>query len=1023
METPITATVYPTFEGYLAKVFVPEGLTKTKSKCNTVVILDRSGSMGSNVARIYNSILPSVFEKLDYSPNDNISTICFDNSVIVNTETLNSMKRKNMHDGNTTYMSGAVKELQNYLSKIGEGNLRILTISDGELHDQETTVKMASELSKQIASRFTVNSQAVRFFTSRQQPDTRGLASVLQFNTINQSNLIDINSELDNDMIIAQLVSLFYNDGLNMSHKLVTNSAIFMSNPWSKPTDSVSLYTGDNTIWLKDLPSQLSVDQIKINFDLKDVPKEQIDTLLQPKLELFLNRLKVLKVVNTVESREEISQMMVYFSKLQQWIEMNNTDTVKLLGNHSLRGRIDYFKCMLEKRKKTIFQLMLEVANDDRVSKLNSAQQADYLRSLSSNRNTKALSRRALEDGIDFDDTVHKEVRAMHANLAQLLSVDDTNHSVSFYSHETTLSGIKSVCSLVDEGILDDLAAHEILQMINIVGVAVNAQIGDYPDAMCWRVNHIFPGCYLSVSDITMAHIQSNGQKLYPPGFEHKPQNELTTVIPIFEDLRIAKFLRKYAPSMLEYVSSIGMRRIIAGVNMTNCYTVCAGILKMVEELDKSKSTLNIDTFVKLVKTYDVFVGGYFDHVMPYIKEQDPSLMYFIGNNGLTNMIHPLYILIKTKNTTFIPQILRSIYSYEAYQTIKRIIKKQELKDKFVQETLHKILGINLVEHATPITPPFEPNPTPKHYNSCDIDGEFLLEFISKLRDFDYIALLPVFLSAVDSEDPHSVIRNVEPVNDETFCKNLGIEYMAFLYKFYSVVQSFVYTSKKSRVDDIKEQMKVPDLANKEEFIKWLKSYITKQYHDDYVSRLMSKTKEEKIIVKDKLVEALTNCTTVDQFINLMKNGLTYGGVNYCIQNNASLGFIEIQTNLLNDQIDVPDRLKKIVVFLTAKDSYGNVVWNNGNVLRIKLADFEWIFNKFNGRTEFELLKETYKLNPTHIYRHKPNRHGHSNDKPSYWAYGYETLEDMVKNISDEEWLEYKKIHHNCCGVNHLRSV
>ncbi|XWV25083.1 hypothetical protein QJ856_gp0694 [Tupanvirus deep ocean] len=1023
MENYISATVYPTFDGYFAKVFVPEGITKTKNKCNTVVILDRSGSMGHNVAKIYNSILPSVFEKLDYSPEDTITTISFDSSVIVNTETTNSMRKKSMHDGGTTYMSGAIKELRNYLSTIGEGNLRILTISDGELHDQNETVKLASELSKQIGGKFAINSQAVRFFTSNQQPDTRGLASVLQFNTINESNLVDINSKLDNDTIIAQFVSLFYNDGLNMSHKLATDTAILMTNPWSKPTNSISLYSGENTLWLKDLPSQLSVDQIKIDFDIEDVSKEKIDTLMQPKLELFLNKLKVLKVVNTVESREEINQMMAYLSKLQQWMEMNNTDTVKLLGNHSLRGRIDYFKCMLEKRKKTIFQLMLEVANDDRVSKLNSAQQADYLRSLDTNRNTKALSRRALEDGIDFDDVVHKEVRAMRANLDQLLSIDDTNHSVSFYSQETTLSGIKSVCSLVDEGILDDLAAHEILQMINIVGVAVNAQIGDYPDAMCWRVNNIFPGCHLSVSDITMAHIQSGGQKLYPPGFEQNSRHELTTVVPIFEDLRIANFLRKYAPSILEYVASIGMRRIIAGINMTNCYTVCAGILKMVEELNANKSSLNIDTFVKLVKTYDVFVGGYFDHVMPYIKEQDPKLTYFIGNNGLTNMIHPLYKLVKSNKTTFIPNILRSIYSYEAYQTIKRIIKKQETKDKFVEDTLHKILGIDLVGHATPITPLFEPNPTPEHYDSCDIDGEYLMQFVDKLKDFDYVALLPVFLSAVDSEDPESVIKQVQPVNDQMFCNNLGIDYDSFFYKFYSVVQSFVYTSKKSRVDDDKEQMKVPDLANKEAFIKWLKSYIAKQYQDDYVSRMTCKIKEEKRIVKDKLVDALTNCTTVEEFIILMKNGLIYCGVNYCIQNNASMGFIEIQTNLLNDKIDVPDRLKKIVVFLTAKDSYGNIVWNNGNVLRIKLADYEWIFNKFDGRKEFEVLKETYKLNPTHIYRNMPNRHGHSNDKPSYWACGYETLEDMVKNISDEEWQEYKRVHHNCCGINHLQSV
>ena len=71
--------------------------------------------------------------------------------------------------------------------------------------------------------------------------------------------------------------------------------------------------------------------------------------------------------------------------------------------------------------------------------------------------------------------------------------------------------------------------------MINIVGIACNAQIGDYPDPMTFRINHIYPGCYISMSDIMMAYLQSGGKNLTPPGFDL----DITTVAPIFNDNRI----------------------------------------------------------------------------------------------------------------------------------------------------------------------------------------------------------------------------------------------------------------------------------------------------------------------------------------------------------------------------------------------------------------------------------------------------------------------------------------------------
>ena len=57
-----------------------------------------------------------------------------------------------------------------------------------------------------------------------------------------------------------------------------------------------------------------------------------------------------------------------------------------------------------------------------------------------------------------------------------------------------------------------------------------------------------------------------------------------------------------------------------------------------------------------------------------------------------------------------------------------------------------------------------------------------------------------------------------------------------------------------------------------------------------------------------------------------------------------------------------------------------------------------------------------------HVYRELENRQGHSNDKPSYWALGYKSIEEMFNTISKVEIEEYKKVHSQCCGLGNKRN-
>ena len=138
---------------------------------------------------------------------------------------------------------------------------------------------------------------------------------------------------------------------------------------------------------------------------------------------------------------------------------------------------------------------------------------------------------------------------------------------------------------------------------------------------------------------------------------------------------------------------------------------------------------------------------------------------------------------------------------------------------------------------------------------------------------------------------------------------------------------------------------------------------------------------------------------------------------------------MELKTALLDLTTPVPRRAEAIELFVMARDSQGEPVWNGGNVLFV--ADMEPFRLAFLAQAhasnaaatiaeagqKWSALYDAYLLCKRHTYRADPNRHGHSNDKPSYWALGYAVLEDMVAALSAEEWEAYKRLHSDCCGV------
>ena len=173
--------------------------------------------MGQSVPKIVNVIIPMILNKL--GNQSKATLITFENSSQVYSGDADYFSKLNLYAEGGTYMGKALEQLENILNNLEEGiSIRILAFSDGDLHDQERTMELSSKISQKFKGKFKINAQAIRYYTSSWgEPDTRGLSSILQLNSINTTpKLEDINYDVEVNLISDKICDYFINDGLDL---------------------------------------------------------------------------------------------------------------------------------------------------------------------------------------------------------------------------------------------------------------------------------------------------------------------------------------------------------------------------------------------------------------------------------------------------------------------------------------------------------------------------------------------------------------------------------------------------------------------------------------------------------------------------------------------------------------------------------------------------------------------------------------------------------------------------------------
>ncbi|KAG5667535.1 hypothetical protein PVAND_015514 [Polypedilum vanderplanki] len=1041
--------IYPLEDEFIASIELnrQNPSPKAHTKVEMVVILDCSGSMGSSVSKIINNVFPKFFELLSYDPQDEFHLIAFNDSTTLYKIKINELQDFKLDAEGGTLMAPAVTELHKLFTEFNNKKvtaLRILTISDGEIWDQHETKKLGEKLEDFMSKmKVSINSQAVRLFTCREQPDTRALCSLLQLNNVEKSNLTDIRAKIDEEKIVEEMTKLFINDGFNGAKVLSCNKEIFRKLPWDENSldKLIVLPNRKNVFWLNKIDQKFTIDgeEVKILIE-KNLTIDKFHELLHSKLNFIIDRMKILKVVNTEKSKLTIEKIVQYFTKLEDKIE-NLPLTAEVFDLRVIENRKKMLKLNAIKSKK-ISTMLAKIANDDDVNKLNAAQVADYLRSIAVNSKAgQGLTKRATKKGIklkskrkrieNFDDVVRAQIIKMKKYFDQIKEIDCKNHKISFYSQATTFDGICSLIELTDNPFFSTFDANELLQILNLVGVACNGKIGEFPDASTWRVNEIFIGCYISVADIVTSKQQSDDSEfvLKVPGTD----KEITNVIPVFDDPRIGVFLKKYAPSLLEFTSSIGMRKVIADVPMTFGFTIIAGIRKLMYDLNKNKSTEHVETFAQFMNSASSFIGRYFDHIEELLKEQELGMKgFYLANNGIGNMMVPLIRIFVKKELksmqNYLPEILRAIYSCEIWKGISKEFRSKREFDQIVKEMLHKLLSIDIENKKIKVQEPFVPEPDDKSLKFDDsyaVNKEYLNELAQPLYYHNYMTLLPKFIEAVTTGKVEE-IKNIPEMTKSTAIEAFGIDYSQNEFIFLNIFQALRYPRSSSRADTKLGEMKIIDVKYKNEIIEDIKNYVRKEFKDLYEFEVKMKKHKEEEILANEIVDKLTKETNYENLLKIWKSQISRSEITFKFSNTHSIAFRFLLKKVIDMKSNIPLRADIIKILLLSVDNDGQIVYNNGKIADVKnLKKLKKRFLITNSNSEWnEIETKIDNQRNEHKYREmKKNRHGHGNEKASYWALGYNNLVEHMSEMTSEEMNEYVYIHDQCCSARNVQTT
>jgi hypothetical protein len=273
------------------------------------------------------------------------------------------MNCKIFGDGGTN-MSNVPYKLGEILNKIDKDTLvNILTLSDGEISDQELTLNKTELIYNQYFNKFNyINSNAIRFHSyENSSPDTRALCSLLKFNKNKKSNLIEFSPYnypyMTNNKIeeFSNLIYENFNEEIS-GWKIVceNNDKKLRIEPIGELKNSIFLKKGQNTFLydgvydnLPDLVNVTSTDGSSKNISFgENVNQENLNEIYEDTIFCIFNKVINNKIINTNESKKKKKDFINYIKVLKRKTKKKNKKKKK-------KRKKKKFQDKKKKKKKT----------------------------------------------------------------------------------------------------------------------------------------------------------------------------------------------------------------------------------------------------------------------------------------------------------------------------------------------------------------------------------------------------------------------------------------------------------------------------------------------------------------------------------------------------------------------------------------------------------------------------------------------------------------------------------------------
>ena len=993
-------------------------LSKEKShKPLPVIILDRSGSMGAWCEYMANNCVPNALEQVGYSENDQCVLITFD-SIAERVKyggkdpTLKELKTSVINCRGSTNMLQVIKLLKQVLTSEMAKSYHIIVLSDGGVGDQaqtsEAAQRVVKELPKKIKEETRISATLIRFMSSTYaQPDTRALTCVNLFCNNNEvTQLVDVSNgggveEVGVLNLIEAIVSGCKSSGIQGLVKVSCSEegVMFRPSPASPQVPSCDVAaSGEKTFLL----CNKAIKSIKLGdntFEVYDAGNPKDVAVLNSFVNVVGTALKMSIIASgksgvSAELKDKIQRTIGFFDEVQSFIQSLQHKALED-NNVGVAARAKAVVKSLKGRTTSAIDALRQQLNADRVAGLNSQQAADWLRGVSADtKGGKNLARRV--DGSDYEKDSRNAITSLNNALqsAKDLPGDDQD-LVSFYSQSSFPECIRTVEELAIQ--VDNIGLGDWMQCVGGLGVPFEAFIGNYTDCWTMRIkpDNLFVGQCLAEPDVWLTTIQAgnNTTALQCPG---RPDSSITGVIclrstcPEFYDLYMQK-----GRALAEMQCSAMMRKAVACIPYDIIALNTAGVWSLFQK--GVLSSLEKQVLNDLVANIKFLIGkAYkeepFHQLFESLCKEDPR-PYLTGDLNVSNILKCVASILRyADDKTNLKAAFRAMLYLEGYQVASRVYKAADGPAQR-KAALNQLLGIDLEKNGTKCKPLFEEEPeNPKHYDQVNLE-------VLKLPDW-----IPSFAPFVSM---HSFLHNGQGDNADVF----GVDHRTF--QTLLAVQSLQAEKEPDRVDTEKRVALMPDILDKDKAIEYLRKVQVDIYAADYQARVSAKKAEEEKERTKKQVDELYDAATLEAFLELLGKSV--------ITNRDHPGFPMLLEKIAKSD-NAPVKLPKLCVLITGRDISKDMsvpVFANGNFFAGDWKQYEKLFLPKAAKAWEKVLACHEKYG---VYKYPKgsgkNRHGHSDEFPSFWAMGYKSLYHFQQSASAEVFNKYIDEHckqKGCC--------